>query len=115
VDPDKAGRRHAPRDHPAPSQEAADDLNHSIFRLAHSTDGVCGGSSPASRSFVLATLRALHLDPNSGPPARCRYENEAKQEQMTNGLIFTGVPNTDKGNLSLSTTTLTPRQRLGGR
>jgi hypothetical protein len=31
-------------------------------------------SSPASRSYVLASLRALHLDPDSGPTAPAPIE-----------------------------------------
>src|SRR4051812_353277 len=42
---------------------AADDLNHNLFRLVLA-NRVCGGSSSASRPFVLAALRALHLDPD---------------------------------------------------
>ena len=34
-----------------------------LFRLVLA-NRVCGGSSSASRSFVLAALRALHLDPD---------------------------------------------------
>src|ERR1700747_697432 len=37
-------------------------------------------SSSASRSFVLAALRALHLDPDCGPPPQTRCRNEAKQQ-----------------------------------
>ena len=64
VDPDKAGRRHARRrlPHHIHSPEAAHDLNMSSPRLP--ANRVCGGPSPASRSFVLAALRALHLDPD---------------------------------------------------
>ena len=47
--------------------EAADDLNHNVF-APFRRPTVCGGSSSASRSFVLAALRALHLDPDCGPP-----------------------------------------------
>lgn len=42
-------------------------------------------------------LRALHLDPDSGPPARCRYENEAKQETNDQWTHLYGGPKTDKG------------------
>ena len=45
------------------SRRAADDLNHNLFRLVLA-NRVCGGSSSASRSFVIAALRALHLDPD---------------------------------------------------
>src|SRR5262245_26281913 len=58
--------------------EEADDLNDKVFPLVQ-PDPVCGGSSPASRSFVLAALRALHLDPGRGPQrltrARTRPNN----------------------------------------
>jgi hypothetical protein len=42
-------------------------LNHNIFASSQAGQ-FYGGSSPVSRSFVLAALRALHLDPDCGPP-----------------------------------------------
>ena len=72
VDPDKAGRRHARRMSCAPPHsltEAADDLNHNIFTSSRPGQ-VCGGSSSASRTFVLAALRGLHLGPDCGPPPK---------------------------------------------
>ena len=43
--------------------EAPHDLNRNIFTSLRANP-VCGASSSASRSFVLAALRALHLDPD---------------------------------------------------
>src|SRR5271157_6613625 len=65
VDPDKAGRRHATLTPfgPRALAEASHDLNRAVFASLRA-DPVCGGSSSASRSFVLAALRALHLDPD---------------------------------------------------
>ena len=65
VHPDKAGRRHSATLSRTTFSHgrAADDLNHNLFRLVLA-NRVCGGSSSASRSFVLAALRALHLDPD---------------------------------------------------
>ena len=52
-----AGTRDAsPPHHALLSQEAADDLNHNVF-ASPPAGQICGGSSPASRSFVLAALR----------------------------------------------------------
>src|SRR6478736_7231676 len=48
------------------------DLNPAAPTPRLLADRVCGGSSPASRSFVLTALRALHLDPGFGPPTRRR-------------------------------------------
>jgi hypothetical protein len=60
-------------------------------------DRVCGGSSPASRSFVLTALRALHLDPGCGPPTRHQARKRGQTNQTTtNPTPFTGIPNTDK-------------------
>ena len=63
--PDKAGRQHATLALFGPEQlaEASHDLNRNIFASLRA-DPVCGASSSASRSFVLAALRALHLDPD---------------------------------------------------
>ena len=65
-------------------------MNHNIFRLVPA-DTVCGGSSSASRSFVLAALRALHLDPGSGPPPE-PGRNEAKQGKQPMDPPLRGSP-----------------------
>lgn len=58
---------------------------------------VCGGSSSASRSFVLAALRALHLDPDHGPPPPEHMgRNEAKQRKQPRIPPLRGSPKTDK-------------------
>ena len=65
VDPDKAGRRHAQHVSRTTFSHGRQrhDLNLNAF-ASSLANRVCGGSSPASRSFVLAALRALHLDPD---------------------------------------------------
>ena len=62
-----------------------------------SRPSACSGSLPASRSFILAALRALHLDPGCGPPPPSTGRNEDKQTTNNQRIpTFTGVPNTDK-------------------
>jgi hypothetical protein len=77
-----------------------DDLNHNVFTSSARPPGVCGGSAPASRSFVLAALRALHLDPGPRPhrpkPGRGRGQTTEKQQKRQRTPTFTGVPITDK-------------------
>jgi hypothetical protein len=92
-------------------------LNHNVLRLIPA-NRVYGGSSPASRSFVLAALRALHLDPDSGPPPPrsfvlaalralhldrdsgppppTRAGTRPTNRKTIKDSTFTGVPNTDK-------------------
>ena len=48
-------------------EEQPDDLTPNVFAPPPPAQ-LCGGSSSASRSFFLAALRALHLDPACGPP-----------------------------------------------
>ena len=97
VDPDKAGRRHAQRGHPSVQREAADDLNHNVFTSSLLAT-VFGGCLSASRSFVLAALRALHLDSRQRSTAtRHMARNEPNNEYNQRIPTFTGVPNTDKG------------------
>ncbi|MCA1702439.1 MAG: hypothetical protein LC808_03890 [Actinobacteria bacterium] len=47
-------------------------------------------SSPASRPFVLATLRALRLDPDCGCRTPKRTENEAKNGHNDHNPALTG-------------------------
>src|SRR4051812_40410534 len=54
------------------SREAADDLNHNVFASFPQPIKYAADPRPASRSFVLAALRALHLDPDCGPPPHTR-------------------------------------------
>src|ERR1700739_849065 len=77
-----AGTRNAFRLPHRPSLEAVHDLNHNVFALSLA-NRVCGGSSSASRSFVLAALRALHLDPDCGSTAPDTDQNEAKNKKTT--------------------------------
>src|SRR6478609_11945257 len=63
---------------------AADDLNHNLFRLVLA-NRVCGGSSSASRSFVLAALRALHLDPDCRSTAIRHLAGTTPNNETTNG------------------------------
>src|SRR6516165_4269964 len=60
---------------------AANDLNHNVSPPPLA-DRVYGGPSSASRSFVLAALWALHLDPDCRPTilkhGRERGQNERK-------------------------------------
>jgi hypothetical protein len=72
---------------------------HELNQLSHCVSRVgqlYGGSLSASRSFVLAALRAFHLDPDSGPPNPAMTREQAKQLEISNGSTFTGDPNTDK-------------------
>ena len=89
----QAGRRHAQRRLPPHIllREAAHDLNHYVF-TSSPANRVCGGSSSASRSFVLAALRALHLDPDCGPPPQHTGRNEAKQHDNNHGSHLYGDP-----------------------
>jgi hypothetical protein len=86
-----------------------DDLNHNVFTSSARPPGVCGGSAPASRSFVLAALRALHLDPGPRPhrpkPGRGRGQTTEKQQKRQRTPTFTGVPITDKETMTTSTLT----------
>ena len=47
-------------------------------------------------AFVLAALRALHLDPDCGSTAPDTGQNEAKKRETTKDHPLPGVPNTDK-------------------
>src|SRR6185436_15060738 len=69
-----------------------DDLNHNVFTSSARPPGVCGGSAPASRSFVLAALRALHLDPGPRPQAwaRTRTNNRKATEKTTDSHLYGG-------------------------
>ena len=72
-------------------------MNHNVFTSSWPAT-VCGGSLSASRSFVLAALRALHLDPRQRSTAtRHMARNEPNNEYNQRIPTFTGVPNTDKG------------------
>jgi hypothetical protein len=52
---------------------------------------VCGGPSSASRSFVLAALRARHLDPDCGPPRPSTgRERRPNNVETTNGHLYRG-------------------------
>ena len=54
---------------PLTSPEARDELNQDPLPR-RSEQSAWGGSSPASRSFILPALRALHLDPEYRPQPR---------------------------------------------
>jgi hypothetical protein len=63
VDPDKAGRRHAQREHrPQRSREASDNLNHNVF--ASFPAPAKFAADPRRRRCRSSSLRALHLDPD---------------------------------------------------
>jgi hypothetical protein len=51
-----------------------------VARMAFPPVSRISRSSPASRSYVLASLRALHLDPASGPAQSRDHEGKAKCE-----------------------------------
>src|SRR6476659_2924041 len=53
---------------PRALQEEPHDLSRNTFRLVQPDREYAVGSAPASRSFVLAALRALHLDPRTTAP-----------------------------------------------
>ncbi|MGV7984634.1 hypothetical protein PJP10_09160 [Mycobacterium kansasii] len=92
MDPDKAGRRHATLAvfDPSALTEASHDLNRNVFASLRA-DPVCGGSWSASRSFVLAALRALHLDPDCGPPPlNTERGARAKQQRPTRIHLYGG-------------------------
>ena len=94
MDPDKAGRRHATLALFGPSTlaEASHDLNRNIFASLRA-DPVCGGSLPASRSFVLAALRALHLDPALRSTAlNTERGSEIKQRRNSQRIHLYGGP-----------------------
>ena len=59
-------------------------MNHNLFRLVLA-NRVCGGSSSASRSFVLAALRALHLDPDCRSTAIRHMAGTRPNNETTNG------------------------------
>src|SRR6478752_7648372 len=101
VDPDKAGRWHAPsrpRWLHSVHAEALHGLNCNAFTLVRPTARMRWHPPSASRSFVLAALRALHLDPDCGPPPHTRTEMRPTNTKTTKDPTFTGVPNTDKAN-----------------
>src|SRR5215208_4618215 len=99
VDPDKgqAGRRHAPshpQSLPLVRAEASDGLNHNAFTLVRPTASMRWNPPPASRSFVLAALWALRLDPGPRP-----HHHQARATTRTNKKTTTDsnlYPNTDK-------------------
>src|SRR5262245_59102330 len=59
--------------------------------LVHPT-GVCGGSPSASRSFVRAALRALHLDPDGDPPNGHRTTTRPNQRKRPTDPNLYGGP-----------------------
>jgi len=63
------------------SREAADDLNHNVFASSPPNEHAAYPRQ-ASRSFVLAALRALHLDPVPGihrPPSPDNDEDQLQK------------------------------------
>jgi hypothetical protein len=52
-------------------------MSPNTIRLS-SADQLCDGSPSASTSFVLAALRALHLDPDRAPPPQSRSRSETQ-------------------------------------
>jgi deazaflavin-dependent oxidoreductase (nitroreductase family) len=75
-------------------------LNHTAFASSLGRQHAMDRWS-ASRSFVLAALRALHLDPDQRiHTGQARGRNDDKQPKQPTDPIFTGVPNTDKDPMS---------------
>jgi hypothetical protein len=68
---------------PLPKQYGGrDDLN-PLTKPRQPEPSACGGSSPASTSFVLAALRALHLDPGLRVHRRqARADGEARRRNI---------------------------------
>src|SRR6185369_15928249 len=71
---------------PRALQEEPHDLSRNTFRLVQPDREYAVGSAPASRSFVLAALRALHLDPRTTAPPPPRTGDDKANSQNDNGL-----------------------------
>src|SRR5258708_25829685 len=94
ADPAKSGRRHAPHH---PTGQSPQEAPHDLTQPPVAPQTTMQWTLSPSRSFVLATLRALHLDPDRGPLL------EARATTSTTNIAtnlrphpFTGVPNTAK-------------------
>ena len=74
---------------PLTSPQARDELNQDPLPR-RPEPSACGGSSPASRSFVLPALRALHLDPECGPQPRSTGRQRGQITQKIHGSHLYG-------------------------
>jgi len=84
---------------PIRSREASYDLNCNVFTSSRPAR-VRRGSSSASRSFVLAALRALHLDPDSGPPPKRTWPERGQTTKTTWIHTLRGSPTQISGPLT---------------
>src|SRR5258705_5208647 len=72
------------------SREATDDLNHNVFASSPPNEHAAYPRQ-ASRSFVLAALRALHLDPDcGGPPPKHGTKRGQTTKQPTDPTFYGG-------------------------